>query len=72
MNLIFYVIIVVYVYIYIYNKDYLPVISSHVDKSLLKKYNISESDWCSVEIKSYIVLFFLCFEKLPNISIFMK
>lgn len=42
-------------------------INTYLDKSLLR-YNITENSWCSIEINSYIILFYMCYNRIPNIS----
>lgn len=65
------IIILLFTYFNFYyiNKYYPPLSYSYIDMDLLNTYNISKNDWCSIEIKSYLILFFLCFERIPNISI---
>lgn len=44
----------------------------YLDSTIFKKYNVSNKSWCSIELESYLMLFFLCYEKIPNISIIMN
>lgn len=45
--------------------------NDYIDKKIIIKYNVTEKDWCSVTCLSYMVLFFLCLDNIPNISMFI-
>lgn len=59
-------------YIYVYENDNKNIsstfIKAHIEKSILKGKNISENSWCSIEIETYLILFFMCYNVIPNIS----
>lgn len=60
----------VYIYIWLYhyvNTD-IEYINIHIEKTILKQHNITEKSWCSIEIQSYLIFFFMCYNTIPNIS----
>lgn len=71
-NIVIFTIIIIFIYLYINIICSCPSLSSsYVERNLLNTHNISENDWCSIEIKSYLILFFLCLERIPNIGIYI-
>lgn len=60
----------VYIYIWLYhyvNTD-IEYINKHIEKTILNQHNITEKSWCSIEIQSYLIFFFMCLNTIPNIS----
>lgn len=68
-NIIIFLSLIISFYIYLNNVNLSHAVSFYIDRKLVNNYNISVNDWCSIELKDYIVLFFLCLDRIPNISI---
>lgn len=43
---------------------------NYIDKEIFSKYKITERSWCSIEIESYLLFFFMCYNRIPNIGKF--
>lgn len=58
-------------YFYNVNKNDSCLKISYIDSSIFLTSNITNNDWCSIEIESYLMMFFLCHERIPNIGKFL-
>lgn len=44
--------------------------SVYIKNKFILKHNITKSSWCSIEIESFLLLFFMCYNRIPKIGKF--
>lgn len=57
------------IFLFLLSKNKNVYISNYIVDEILRNYNVSENDWCVIEKKTYLSLFFLCLNRIPKISI---